>query len=171
MTTDDSADTAHIRSQEDRHVVINFTSASGADITLCGIFDGHCGDQASEFCVTNLFRVFNSCLEVQSTLVNVVKATFTQLDHEFCTIAKENGWESGTTGIIVVMHGDKLICGNVGDCRAVVGRGESGGEESWGARRSNYICSPTSLSFPSLFPGSSQQFMISPLKINGPTSQ
>ncbi|GMI45095.1 hypothetical protein TrCOL_g6557 [Triparma columacea] len=109
-------------SQEDRHVVINFTSASGADITLCGIFDGHCGDQASEFCVTNLFRVFNSCLEVQSTLVNVVKATFTQLDHEFCTIAKENGWESGTTGIIVVMHGDKLICGNVGDCRAVVGR-------------------------------------------------
>ncbi|GMH68029.1 hypothetical protein TrRE_jg5342 [Triparma retinervis] len=109
-------------SQEDRHVVINFTSASGAEITLCGIFDGHCGDQASEFCASNLFRVFNSCLELQSTLVNAVKATFTQLDHEFCTIAKENGWESGTTGIIVVIHGDKLICGNVGDCRAVAGR-------------------------------------------------
>lgn len=100
----------------------NFTTSSGVEMTLCGIFDGHCGDQASEFCALNLLRVFTSCLSLQSTVINAVKSTFTQLDHEFCTLAKENVWESGTTAIIVVLHGDKLTCGNVGDCRAVVGR-------------------------------------------------
>mmetsp|Transcript_14754 Transcript_14754/g.30344 ORF Transcript_14754/g.30344 Transcript_14754/m.30344 type:complete len:727 (-) Transcript_14754:10-2190(-) len=109
-------------SQEDRYAVYTFTTADNVDLTLLGIFDGHCGDQASEFCASNLFRVFNSCLELQSNMVNAVKATFTQLDHEFCTLARENAWESGTTGIIVVLQGDRLICGNVGDCRAVVGR-------------------------------------------------
>ena len=122
-------------SQEDRYAVHNFTTSSGVEMTLCGIFDGHCGDQASEFCALNLLRVFTSCLSLQSTVINAVKSTFTQLDHEFCTLAKENVWESGTTAIIVVLHGDKLTCGNVGDCRAVVGRGEEGGGGRGAKRR------------------------------------
>lgn len=109
---------------EDRHVtrtgLLNNTH-------IFGVFDGHGGDAAAEYCVDNIAAQIKARFahesEISDTeLVNSLTVAFTKVDADFSKFASARRMDDGTTAVVLLIRRDQLICANAGDSRCVLSR-------------------------------------------------
>jgi protein phosphatase len=112
-------------SMEDAHSVV-LSLEKHSDVGFFGIFDGHCGKEASKFCSDKMYKYIDSVDDLNNE--EVVTSKIVQLDNEFM---ENNIIDDGTTAIFAItipqVNGDSDICykvivGNIGDSRAVLGK-------------------------------------------------
>jgi len=92
-----------------------------------GIFDGHCGYVASKFCSEKLYGYLDDVENLDEQHLKEITEQIVRVDSNFMT---EYLGEDGTTAIFTVVETNetesgtkyKLIVGNVGDSRSVLGR-------------------------------------------------
>jgi len=85
-----------------------------------GIYDGHGGVEAARFVKE---RLLLNIVHNPSFATNPRKAmyeAFLQTDKEFEVVALEDELYCGTTALVILLQGNRLITANVGDCRAVL---------------------------------------------------
>ena len=100
-------------------------------LNFYGVFDGHAGHRASEYCrATMAERLSEALLQrgedsaalTGDTGVSLLHSVFTQTDAAFLAAARAEGWEDGTTACSVLISGTDLFCANAGDSKAIIVR-------------------------------------------------
>ena len=90
------------------------------DSCLYGVFDGHGGYRASQFCKDFLLQyVLEDENFVQDPSL-ALKRSFYRTDAEFSAMAKIRYLSDGTTSLVACIHNRRLYVANAGDCRAVL---------------------------------------------------
>jgi protein phosphatase 1L len=105
--------------QEDRYTISQIGEMDDhTPISFYGMFDGHVGDKASQFCKDHLhIHLQNSSTFIDGDISTALVDTFIDIDKEFV----DKGEPDGTTSCVCVIIGkDKIICANAGDSRAIV---------------------------------------------------
>lgn len=109
---------------EDTHDL--FKNIGGDEnITAFGVFDGHGGERASKFCSRKMLPTLAANMATPKQRSNAEEAVHkSMLDTAaaFDKLAGIGKWVDGTTAVVVIVHQMRLICGNIGDSRAVLGR-------------------------------------------------
>mmetsp|Transcript_85185 Transcript_85185/g.266507 ORF Transcript_85185/g.266507 Transcript_85185/m.266507 type:complete len:660 (+) Transcript_85185:53-2032(+) len=111
-------------------VRVNFEDAHFLDQGrgLCGVFDGHLGDDAAAFCAERLHKHVEAAGELSSS---TLLAAFSACDREMRGALPE-GSESGSTATFAAVRQDgspeqlKVLVASCGDSRALLWRKESG---------------------------------------------
>jgi len=102
-----------------------------------GVYDGHGGYQAAEFCQDNLHKNLMKEMNMQwrgetpqlrttdseavRKISHCIREAFVTSDHQFlCSTQRPQG---GTTAVVAVIINGVVVVGNVGDSRAVLCRG------------------------------------------------
>ena len=86
-------------------------------ITLLGVFDGHGGAEASQFCSDWLSSYIRKDKDYPSNIPAAMKSAFTTVDKDFVA----SGFLDGSTACACSIIGDeKIICCNAGDSRAII---------------------------------------------------
>ncbi|KAJ7281227.1 hypothetical protein O6H91_10G062000 [Diphasiastrum complanatum] len=98
-------------------------SVDGLLVGLFGIFDGHGGSRAASYVKENLFKtLLKHPMFVTDTSHGIAEA-YKQTDLEYlASSADDQLSDDGSTALIAVLVGDKLIIANLGDCRAVLSK-------------------------------------------------
>eukprot|EP01036_Dinobryon_divergens_P022153 gene22153-30389_t len=104
--------------QEDRHQVIKGTGAE--DSSLYGVFDGHGGYKAAQYCKDFLLQCIVKDTEFAQNPANAVRRSFFKVDADFSAKAKAQTLHDGTTAVIAIIHQNRVIVGNAGDSRAII---------------------------------------------------
>ncbi|EGR27968.1 hypothetical protein IMG5_185510 [Ichthyophthirius multifiliis] len=101
------------------------------------VFDGHGGEQCSQFLCENFSEKFkenlnnDDCLDETNTFYEYISKKIVEtvqgIDQEFFErqrqILQDNNYvDSGSAGIITFIFGNKIITSNTGDCRAILSR-------------------------------------------------
>ena len=93
---------------------------------LVGVFDGHCGRDASRWCSEELLPYLQYNRYTNRTDALVHKRAFVKADHHFLELAlRDKRMAAGLSGACVnVAHisGRTVRTANAGDCRTIVGR-------------------------------------------------
>lgn len=88
-------------------------------LTFCGVYDGHGGDKASQFCSDWMTSYVRSDSSYPYDLGLAMKNAFTSIDKDFVN----SGQTDGTTSCAVsIVGGRRVVCANAGDSRAIVVR-------------------------------------------------
>ena len=99
-----------------------------------GVCDGHgvVGHEVSDFLRNNLPKELSKSLDhkdletkdikLKKNIFNVIESTFIKINNMLIDDESINSYFSGTTCVSVIYTPKKLICANVGDSRAVLGR-------------------------------------------------
>jgi serine/threonine protein phosphatase PrpC len=86
-------------------------------ISIYGIFDGHAGSLASQYCSDFFSSYLTSDVMFHTDLPRALKSTFSALDNDFIS----TGNNDGTTACVTLVVGKKkVICANAGDSRAII---------------------------------------------------
>ena len=85
-----------------------------------GLFDGHAGGRCSKHISTNLPDVLAEDSLFQSNLPFALKKSYHTANDAFLKIAELQKLHDGSTGITSLIRNNKLLVGNVGDCRALL---------------------------------------------------
>jgi len=105
---------------EDRHLVAPFVRES-PECTLYGVFDGHGGDAASQFCVDHFGSVLaTSPIDPRLSPNKALSYAFKQIDSRFLEIANLRKMDDGTTCIVALFNGRQISVANAGDSRCIV---------------------------------------------------
>lgn len=86
----------------------------GRTLAAFGVFDGHRGSTAAQFASENLLAA------IQIYDEDGVAQAFLDTDKRFCDFAVKAHNLSGTTAVVAVINGDRVIAANVGDSRALL---------------------------------------------------
>ena len=86
-------------------------------IALLGVFDGHGGAAASQFCSDWLSSYIRKDSNYPADIPAAMKSAFVTIDKDFVT----SGYLDGSTACAVSIIGnEQVICCNVGDSRAII---------------------------------------------------
>lgn len=94
-----------------------------------GIFDGHgeFGDYCSFYCADNFTKNLTDAMDaaggINSLNGNKMEDIYTKAFVKTNTTMNKSDIDdslSGTTGVTILQHGDRLLVGNVGDSRAII---------------------------------------------------
>lgn len=113
------------------------TSHVTEDHAFFGVYDGHGGSAAAEYCQDNLHKNFIAEMHVQwnretptlrtndaeciQKISHCIREAFVNSDRQFlCSHHRPQG---GTTAVVAVLINGVVVVGNVGDSRAVLCRG------------------------------------------------
>ena len=114
----------HPRIEDTFSIVPSMNVSSGM---LIGVFDGHSGNSASQFCRNELLQYLQYYKSIDTTnqsLINTIP--FIHADHDFLDYSWIDGvYDNGLAGACAVtVHIDNNIINtaNIGDCRAVIAR-------------------------------------------------
>mmetsp|Transcript_35429 Transcript_35429/g.84601 ORF Transcript_35429/g.84601 Transcript_35429/m.84601 type:complete len:594 (+) Transcript_35429:95-1876(+) len=106
---------------EDRFVIehIMGTGKRGSALytTLLGVFDGHGGATASQFCSDWISSYIRKDPAFPQNIADSMKSAFVKVDSDFVS----SGHLDGTTACVcAIVEKQKVICCNVGDSRAIL---------------------------------------------------
>lgn len=104
---------------EDRHVEAG-TLAGDASKCFYGVFDGHGGSRAADFCVRRLVALLEGHPEFTTNPHKALVNAFVGTDNEFLEQARRHKWDDGTTACGALFFGDRIMVANAGDSRAIV---------------------------------------------------
>jgi len=90
--------------------------------SFCGVYDGHSGTEAAQFCRDRLHLNVAQQLLLNSDICEAMKLGCMQTDREFLELSKTEKFESGAVVCLTVLDGKQLYIANAGDCRAVLCR-------------------------------------------------
>ena len=94
-----------------------------------GIYDGHAGNECSEYLKNELHKKFIEKKNIFSNFQNfklISKKIFEKLDSDFLELSKEKNIKSGSCATIMLNYLKKLYLINTGDSRAIISK--KGGE-------------------------------------------
>lgn len=107
---------------EDRHLVVT-NILEKSDVSLYGVFDGHGGAAASQYCVDYLSSIINdSPFNLLQKPKQALTHTFKTLDQRFLEKAHAQKLDDGTTAIVALFIGTSVQVANTGDSRAIIVR-------------------------------------------------
>ena len=119
-------------SMEDADVIChNLFVYEEMPLAYYAVFDGHGGNQCSDFLKKNLqYNLQANLLHKHHTryadVINVLKSsiisTFAEVDQKFLMEFSESCYNVGSAAIICMILGDRIITANLGDSRAVLSR-------------------------------------------------
>ena len=101
---------------EDRHVVHGMLG--GENVSLYGVFDGHGGSQAAQFCKDNVGKAVVKAVEFPQHPEEALTEAILGIDEDYLKQHRDDG----TTLILAMVQGKKITVANVGDSRAVLVR-------------------------------------------------
>jgi len=104
--------------QEDRHQEIK--GMGEEDSSLYGVYDGHGGFRAAQYCKDHLLNYVLKDPDFTSNPATALKNAFFRTNEEFSSIAKARGMNDGTTAVTAVIHAGRVYVANAGDSRAIV---------------------------------------------------
>jgi len=98
----------------------------GPTMGLFGVYDGHGGEKAANYLKDNLhINILNQKQHLQEgNIREAILAGFLITDKQFRTTARAEGWNDGSTALVIILTNNKLVVGHVGDTRAVLCRGK-----------------------------------------------
>lgn len=88
-------------------------------LTWLGIFDGHGGDKASQFCSDWMSSYVRNEESYPFDLGYAMKNAFTSIDEDFVATGQPDG---STACAATLVGGRRIVCANAGDSRAIVVR-------------------------------------------------
>eukprot|EP00298_Acanthocystis_sp_HF-20_P008299 c17596_g1_i2.p1 GENE.c17596_g1_i2~~c17596_g1_i2.p1 ORF type:complete len:386 (+),score=151.22 c17596_g1_i2:119-1276(+) len=105
---------------EDRHFCdLSFLN----DSSLFGVFDGHGGDSAAEYCIQNLPSYLTTLENTISQYPEeALHLAFEKLDQDFANLALSKSCDDGTTAVVAYIKDNVVWCANAGDSRCVLSR-------------------------------------------------
>ncbi|KAJ4785534.1 Protein phosphatase 2C family protein [Rhynchospora pubera] len=108
---------------EDRHLAMPCINGD-SKTALFGVFDGHGGSKAAEFCSKSIGQfivdeVENREDESSGAIEEVVRRAYLRTDEEFL----KGDAKGGACCLTALLHNGNLVTSNAGDCRAVLCRG------------------------------------------------
>jgi protein phosphatase 2C family protein 2/3 len=122
---------------EDEHIIVkeydlmvpkksksskNLSETLTGFMSYCGVYDGHRGREASQYCRERLHINIAQEIPQDNNVCEAIKRGCLQTDKEFLEKSKEEDLEAGAVLVVTVMHGKELYIANAGDCRAVLCR-------------------------------------------------
>ncbi len=112
---------------EDASVVCDLTLkfAGERSALLFGVFDGHGGSEAAQFCADHIAQQIEKLAAKQDLSNALLARTVTKLDKRFCVEANSRGYLSGATLNACLVVDGGLWVTNLGDSRAVLCRGKT----------------------------------------------
>ncbi len=85
--------------------------------SVYGVFDGHAGASASQYCADWFSCYLRNQQSFHCDLPQALKTTFESIDKDFM----QSGKDDGTTACVCVVVGNKrVVCANAGDSRAII---------------------------------------------------
>mmetsp|Transcript_45849 Transcript_45849/g.109437 ORF Transcript_45849/g.109437 Transcript_45849/m.109437 type:complete len:575 (+) Transcript_45849:77-1801(+) len=99
-----------------------------SETNLYGVFDGHGGARAADFCAEDIPRRIAARMQPGQPPITpgqglaLFKDVFKETDEAFCQQANANQWRDGATGCVVLVSGKDLFCACAGDSRAFLFR-------------------------------------------------
>lgn len=102
---------------EDRAVVVPRILRDSPKTTLYGVFDGHHGSSASQYCVDRLGDLVSANLQKSKTIHEGLVNAFREVDNEYCSEEKN---VSGTTACVLLVDDQTITVANTGDSRAIL---------------------------------------------------
>lgn len=96
------------------------TSSLASARAFFGIYDGHGGVEAATFVKDRLLPNIVRHPAFATNPRKAVQEAFLQTDREFEEVALTADLYCGTTALVVLLQGNRLITANLGDCRAVL---------------------------------------------------
>lgn len=104
---------------EDRYNIVG--SVKGDFLSsFYGVFDGHGGARAAQFCAENMCRILTQNPVYDSDPSLALKSTFLAIDNEFLDYANTRGLDDGTTAVVCLIKNQILFVANAGDSRAII---------------------------------------------------
>lgn len=97
-------------------------SERGMITRFAAVYDGHDGRAAAEFVGERLHHEIVHSRYFPQQLDEAVRDAFRVTERKLLEEAAAEGFESGTTAVVVLLQGDRLVVGHVGDSRAVMSR-------------------------------------------------
>ncbi|TMW67767.1 hypothetical protein Poli38472_007439 [Pythium oligandrum] len=104
---------------EDRHTA-HADLNGDATQSFYGVFDGHGGDGAANYCVQAMCQNVIREPSFAKQPVNALKKGFVKTDQEYLKIANKRNSEDGTTAVAVLTRGDSIYVAHAGDSRAIL---------------------------------------------------
>ena len=93
----------------------------GTGISLYGVFDGHNGSLASQFCSAHIpYLLAHSEFDLHSHTQQALEDAFKQADSDFLSQDHQNTMNAGTTALVMLADENKLTVASVGDSRAIL---------------------------------------------------
>jgi protein phosphatase 1L len=102
---------------EDRAVVVPRILNNSQNSSFYGVFDGHHGFSASQYCIDKLPGLVSSYFSKLNTIEDSLVSAFKQLDSDYCS--KEEHI-SGSTACVLIVKDNKITVANTGDSRAIL---------------------------------------------------
>ena len=103
-------------------------------VTYYAVFDGHGGHQCAGFLKDNLHIELKNCFldniegikdtnDLNESLSSCITRAFEITDSKFKQKFPDIANNCGATAVVCIILGNKLVCANVGDARAILSRG------------------------------------------------
>ncbi|KAK8810549.1 hypothetical protein WA158_007124 [Blastocystis sp. Blastoise] len=105
--------------QEDRYS-IDSIMIDGKIMSYYGVYDGHGGCYASQYCAEHLFQNIMSASEFPNDIPNAIYEGFAKTDEEFKTVCAQLNTDDGCTVCICLLYDNNLYFAHVGDSRGIV---------------------------------------------------
>ena len=106
-------------------VYVNINVKNFPNCALFGVFDGHGlqGHKVSQNLKSNLTEAFEIRFDPEKTYTEeeytgILEAVCVDINNKLIANQGINSFLSGSTGILVLLHQDFIVCANVGDSRA-----------------------------------------------------
>uniref|UniRef100_M4B5W0 PPM-type phosphatase domain-containing protein n=1 Tax=Hyaloperonospora arabidopsidis (strain Emoy2) TaxID=559515 RepID=M4B5W0_HYAAE len=104
---------------EDRHTAVADLNGDPTQ-SFYGIFDGHGGDGAANYCVQAMCQNVIREPSITKEPAEALKSGFLRTDQEYLQIANSKNSEDGTTAVVVFTQGNEMFVAHAGDSRAVL---------------------------------------------------
>eukprot|EP01038_Epipyxis_sp_PR26KG_P008457 gene8457-11435_t len=104
--------------QEDRHHEMK--GVGKVDSSLYGVFDGHGGYKAAQYCKDFLLESIARDSEFDNSPAKAIVRSFFKIDADFSAKARVQMLSDGSTAVVAIVHGGKIYVGNAGDSRAIL---------------------------------------------------
>ena len=104
---------------EDRHVVHGMLG--GEDVSLYGVFDGHGGSEAAQYCKDQMGKALVKAVNFPQQPEKALTEAILGIDKDYLRSANVPPYrDDGTTLIVAMTQGKTITVANVGDSRAVL---------------------------------------------------
>lgn len=100
---------------EDTYKLLKNQHHKDGILHFVGLFDGHYGVAAANFCSEYLHTFFFEALETTADLSKALQSAFQRVEKEFIREAMKLQTEAGACAVVAVICGSRLIVANVGD--------------------------------------------------------
>ncbi len=105
---------------EDRYSIVGNINGVRSH-SFYGVFDGHGGAHASQYCAEHMCKgIVEDPSYTSGEVHTAVKNGFSKTDKDFLELARIGRLDDGTTAVTAVIQGKKITVGNAGDSRAVL---------------------------------------------------